>query len=92
MKVRKRKKIKGIRCSHCKIHHFMVTDDPFPMYNDEFICSLKGISIYNPYFYVEELPCEKCKKYTVSKKAIKESYLYNRERRRTNGVGRFNQR
>jgi len=71
----------------------MVTDDPFPMYNDEFICSLKGISIYNPYFYVEKLPCEKCKKkYTVSKKAIKESYLYNRERRRTNGVGRFNQR
>lgn len=64
----------------------MVTDDPFPMYNDEFICSLKGISLYNPYLYEEGLPCEKCKKFTVSKKAIKESYLYYKERRRANGI------
>ena len=62
----------------------MVTDDPFPMYNDNFVCSLKGISLYNPYLYEEGLPCEKCKKFTVSKKVIKKSNLYNRELRRAN--------
>lgn len=90
MKLRKKKKMNGMRCSHDKSYRFMVTDDPFPMYNDKFVCSLKGISIYNPYLYNEGIPCEKCKKFTVSKKAIKESYLYNRERRRANRVGRFN--
>ena len=84
MKIRKRKKINGMRCSHDKSYYFMVTDDPFPMYNDNFVCSLKGISLYNPYLYEEGLPCEKCKKFTVSKKVIKKSNLYNRELRRAN--------
>lgn len=45
MKARKRKKFPWRMCSHNKTYDFVVTDDPYTMYDAVFVCSLKALGV-----------------------------------------------
>lgn len=77
MKSRKRKKLPYSMCSHNKSYRFVVTDDPYTMYDHVFVCSLKGIREMDRYKGI--YPCEKCKHFTISKRAITEEYQRRKE-------------
>lgn len=67
-------------CSHNHSYRFMVTDDPFPCYVKRFICSLKKINEFE--HEMKTFPCDECRKYSISKKRIREENLKSREIKR----------
>lgn len=80
MKNRIIKKHPKCLCSHNHSYCFMVTDDPFPCYVKNFICSLKRINEFE--HEMETFPCDECRKYSISKKRIREENLKIREIKR----------
>lgn len=69
MKLRKRKK--AYDCSHHVFEDFMVTDDPYPIYNTEDYCKLGKFD--NTWLAPEKKLslCENCKKFCASRPMIR---------------------
>lgn len=69
MKLRKRKK--AYDCSHHVYEDFLVTDDPYSIYNTEDYCKLGKFD--NTWLAPEKRLslCEKCKKFCVSRPMIR---------------------
>lgn len=68
----------GAECGHRNYSRFMVTDDPYPMYDVEDECKLGK-------FYVRHgssNDCLNCKHYTLSKKAMKDAREWDKEHKR----------
>lgn len=96
MKWRNRKKVS--ECSHYYYDHFMVTDDPYPIYDSEEYCKIRWRELQEKAEangdgrpnYCEI--CAKCKHFTVSRpnirrergrrKEMKENERYWRKRER----------
>ena len=69
MKLRKR--IKAYDCSHHVFENFLVTDDPYPIYNTEDYCKLGKFN--NTWLSPEKhlSLCENCKKFCVRRPMIR---------------------
>ena len=64
-KIRIRKKGE---CTHYYLgESFLVTDDPYPIYNNELYCKLGKFDWTWGCHDNEELPCKKCKKFKLSR-------------------------
>lgn len=79
MKSRLRKKYCGCKCVHDKSFDDMVTDDPYPMYINQFCCARQPIYDNRPVYEIEnELNksifdiCENCPSFTVSRQAMRD--------------------
>lgn len=74
MKGRILKKFSDINCTHRVYYQFLVTDDPYCIYNYEDFCKLHKYNLTweNPSNYPDIHPCDQCKKKCISKRAIKE--------------------
>lgn len=67
----RRKKKKG-ECAHfVNGQRFLVTDDPYPIYNEELYCSCGYFDWTWGNHNVENLPCEKCRGFRLSRKKIR---------------------
>ena len=80
MKLRKRKK--AYDCSHHVFEKFLVTDDPYPIYNNEDYCKLGKFD--NTWLAPEKhlFLCENCKKFRGSRPMIRkqrERKAFNKE-------------
>lgn len=71
MNARQRKKYldMGADCSHRLSSHFMVTDDPYDIYDDVDECKLGKFHVKHGYSDC----CFSCKHYTLSKKSMREA-------------------
>lgn len=71
MKRRLRKK--AYRCT-CLFEgdNFLVTDDPYPIYNREFYCTIGKFNWTWGNHCDEELPCENCKAFKLSRRTVRE--------------------
>lgn len=68
MKYRKRKK--AYDCSHHVYEQFLVTDDPYPIYNNEDYCKLGKFDLTWERPSDDPHPCENCKKFCASRPMI----------------------
>ena len=80
MKIRKRKK--AYDCSHHVYEDFLVTDDPYPIYNTEDYCKLGKFD--NTWLPPEKKLslCDNCKKFCASRPMIRkqrERKAFNKE-------------
>ena len=71
MNARQRKKYlkMGVECDHRHYVHFMVTDDPYPIYDEVDKCKLGKFHVRHGYSDC----CFSCKHYTLSKKSMGEA-------------------
>ncbi len=70
MKRRLRKK--AYRCAHLfEGDDFLVTDDPYPIYNREFYCTIGKFDWTWGNHYEEQLPCENCKAFKLSRRTVR---------------------
>lgn len=69
MNDRQRKKYlnMGVCCRHRMYSRFIVTNDPYPMYNEEDKCKLGKFRVRNGF----SNECFYCKHYTLSKKSMR---------------------
>ena len=58
---------------------FLVTDDPYPIYNNEHYCKAGRFDWTWGNHDGEELPCEKCKAFKISRKKIQEKRILIKE-------------
>ena len=78
----RRKRKKG-ECSHLQDGpRFLVTDDPYPIYNSELYCKCGYFDWTWGNHSSEEFPCDKCKRFTISRKKIRETNREAKERKR----------
>ena len=79
----RRKRKKG-ECAHLQDGpRFLVTDDPYPIYNSELYCKCGHFDWTWGNHWSEEFPCDKCKRFTLSRKKIREANREAKERKRT---------
>lgn len=89
MNARQRKKYHDYaECSHRDHDRFMVTDDPYPMYDEYDMCKLGKFHVRHD----SSDCCFYCKYYTLSKKSMREAMkrakdykLYMKERKKLYG-------
>ena len=80
--MKRRIKKKG-ECAHYYLgESFQVTDDPYPIYNNEWYCKL-GKFDWTWSRRDKELPCEKCKRFKLSRVKQHEDRQDYKEYRRT---------
>ena len=78
----RRKRKKG-ECAHLQDGpRFLVTDDPYPIYNSELYCKCGYFDWTWGNHSSEEFPCDKCKRFTLSRKKIREANREAKERKR----------
>ena len=78
----RRKRKKG-ECSHLQDGpRFLVTDDPYPIYNSELYCKCGYFDWTWGNHESEDFPCDKCKRFTISRKKIRETNREAKERKR----------
>jgi hypothetical protein len=78
----RRKRKKG-ECAHLQDGpRFLVTDDPYPIYNSELYCKCGRFNWTWGNHASEDFPCDKCKRYTLSRKKIREANREAKERKR----------
>ena len=78
----RRKRKKG-ECAHLQDGpRFLVTDDPYPIYNSELYCKCGRFDWTWGNHASEDFPCDKCKRYTLSRKKIREANREAKERKR----------
>lgn len=79
MKSRLRKKYFGCKCTHDKSFEDMITDDPYPMYVDWFVCARQPRYNNRLVYDIENeinqsifTICENCPCFTVSRECMRE--------------------
>ncbi len=71
---------KKCECAHYYFgHRFLVTDDPYPIYNNEYYCKAGRFDWTWGNHDGEELPCDKCKAFKISRQKIRERRILNEE-------------
>ena len=83
MKQRLRKK--AYRCA-CLFEgdDFLVTDDPYPIYNREFYCTIGKFNWTWGNHCDEELPCENCKAFKLSRRTVREKRENDKRAKKVN--------
>jgi len=71
--MKRRIKKKGECAHYFEGEPFLVTDDPYPIYNNEFYCKLGKFNWTWGNHSDEELPCKKCKKFKLSMTKIRKA-------------------
>lgn len=70
-KIRLRKK--AYKCSHLfEGEDFLVTNDPYPIYNREFYCKIGKFNWTWGNHCDEQIPCENCKAFKLSRRTVRE--------------------
>ena len=82
MKWRNRKKVSA--CSHYHFERFMVTDDPYPIYDSDEYCKIRWRELQK----LSERPdyceiCQKCKHFTISRPNIRQERERQKEMKET---------
>ena len=71
---------KKCECAHYYFGpRFLVTDDPYPIYNNEWYCKAGRFDWTWGNHDGEELPCDKCKGFKISRQKIREMRVESKE-------------
>ena len=83
----KRKRKKAYDCAHHVVgENFLVTDDPYPIYNHEDYCACGKFNWTWGNHRDEEFPCEECRKFKVTKKMTRK---VNKEKKKERRIYKF---